>query len=94
MEDMRECLPHSMTARSDGGGITPEAYVQMQCDWYNATQGSLTGYDCPKCKNRGSVAVAKDGYQVMVECRVHVNPPEPAKRPAIRLTECVAEHDL
>lgn len=68
MEDMRECLPHSMTARSDGGGITPEAYVQMQCDWYNATEGSLTGYDCPKCKNRGSVAVAKDGYQVMVEC--------------------------
>ena len=67
MEGMRECLPHSMTERSDGG-ISIDVYTQMQCDWYNATEGKLTGYDCPKCKNRGSIAAVKDGYQILMEC--------------------------
>lgn len=66
MEQVGIFLPPAMTASSDS--ITPESYAQMQCDWYNATPGSLTGYHCPKCKNRGYIAVINDGYQSRKEC--------------------------
>lgn len=67
MDSLAASLPPAMTARSEGG-ISMDAYTQMQCDWYNATEGKLIGYDCPKCKNRGSIAAVRDGYQILMEC--------------------------
>lgn len=49
--------------------IAPDNFDQMQCDWYNAATGNLTGYDCPECKNRGYFAVLESGYQQRKECR-------------------------
>lgn len=66
MEKVGTYLPPAMTEQSES--ITPEAFAQMQCDWYNASTGNLTGYDCPKCKNRGYFAVLNDGYQGRKEC--------------------------
>lgn len=34
----------------------------------NALPGKLTGYDCPKCKNKGCVYALKDGYEVCYPC--------------------------
>lgn len=31
--------------------------------------GSLTGYDCPICKNKGNISVLKDGYETLQSCK-------------------------
>lgn len=36
--------------------------------FYNAVIGNLTGYDCKVCKNKGNIAVIKDGAEIMQEC--------------------------
>lgn len=38
--------------------MTPEERLQYDIDRYNASVGKLTGYNCPKCKNRGYFMVA------------------------------------
>lgn len=44
-------------------------FDRIQCEWYNEKQGNLTGYDCPKCKNRGNFQVIdNDGNKVMRDC--------------------------
>lgn len=67
MEQIAASLPPAMTAQSDKH-MAMDDYEQMRCDWYNATEGNLTGYDCRKCKNRGYIAVVSDGYQLLKEC--------------------------
>ena len=34
----------------------------------NNAEGSLTGYDCPKCKNKGVIYYLQDGYEVFKDC--------------------------
>lgn len=34
----------------------------------NNAEGSLTGYDCPKCKNKGVIYCYQDGYEVFRDC--------------------------
>ena len=41
---------------------------QSKVDGINALVGSLPGYDCPLCKNRGYTAALRDGHMVTVEC--------------------------
>ena len=42
--------------------IDKAAYEQQRVDNYNATAGTLTDYDCPKCRNKGNIAhVREDG---------------------------------
>lgn len=48
--------------------VDTDIYAQMRCDWYNQTVGTLTGYDCPKCRNRGYIATLEDGYETHKEC--------------------------
>ena len=51
------------------------AYIQAKCDSSNATPGTLTGYDCPDCKNRGFVSVVKEidrGANTNEFCEVQV----------------------
>lgn len=42
--------------------------VKYQVLEYNEKQGSLKRYDCPKCKNKGCIAVCKDGYFALSDC--------------------------
>lgn len=48
--------------------------TERECTIMNSTEGSLTGYDCPKCKNKGVVyeprfnEYHKYWYSVAVEC--------------------------
>lgn len=38
----------------------PIAHAKMKAQTVNSIPGSLTGYDCPKCMNRGNVAEPKE----------------------------------
>lgn len=42
--------------------------VKYQVLEYNQRKGSLKRYDCPKCKNRGDIAVYKDGHFALNDC--------------------------
>lgn len=44
------------------------AYIQQQVQWYNESPGKLTGYDCPACRNKGSIAFLQDGNITMQTC--------------------------
>ncbi len=47
----------------------PALQTRLRVDSLNALEGNLTGYDCPVCRNRGSVAYAReDGSIVCREC--------------------------
>jgi DNA replication protein DnaC len=42
---------------------------KMKADTYNKTEGRLTGYECPKCLNRGKYAIPKgDGGISVSDC--------------------------
>lgn len=38
----------------------PVEYDKLKAESINKEKGKLTGYDCPKCLNRGNIAVPKD----------------------------------
>ena len=42
--------------------------VQRECNVMNSVPGDLTGYDCPKCLNRGVIFKADGNYIVSSEC--------------------------
>lgn len=47
----------------------PLAFAKMKADAINNAPGDLTGHDCPKCLNRGSVAIPKeDGGVSFQDC--------------------------
>ena len=68
MEAIQNLLQIAGKQNSDAG-ITPESYDKMRCDWYNQSRGSLTGYDCPKCRNKGSIAYLQDGVEMHRICQ-------------------------
>lgn len=43
--------------------FSPERYARHRAEAHNSTRGTLEGYDCPLCLNRGSIAypVERDG---------------------------------
>ncbi len=43
-----------------GQRYDPAAVAKMKADTINNTPGDLTGHDCPKCLNRGTIAVPRD----------------------------------
>lgn len=45
-----------------------EKVEQSKVEAYNAQIGSMTGCDCPICKNKGYVGVIRDGIMVVSEC--------------------------
>lgn len=52
-----------------GQQYDPVALARMKADTINNTPGDLTGHDCPKCLNRGMVAVPRDdGNIYTTEC--------------------------
>ena len=50
-------------------GTSIDAYTQKQCDTMNALPGTLTGYDCPICKNKGVVYETDGKYIVSTDCK-------------------------
>lgn len=47
----------------------PVAFGEMKAEFYNREAGPLQGYDCPKCRNKGSIAhVREDGSLAFTEC--------------------------
>lgn len=62
--------------KSDDGwapSFDPVAYEQSRVDSFNATPGTLTGYDCPLCKNKGIVMTLRPpeegGGLLSIPCR-------------------------
>lgn len=51
------------------GGLymTPE-WLQNRAALLNSTSGHLQGPDCPQCRNRGYIAVVRDGAVILQEC--------------------------
>ncbi len=43
--------------------------MEMRVKAYNSVKGSLTGYDCCECLNKGYIAKISDGNEVMSECK-------------------------
>lgn len=47
----------------------PAAAAKMKADTFNSTSGDLTGHDCKKCSNRGSIAFPRDDGSIYTrEC--------------------------
>lgn len=68
-ELIQSMIPDEVKGKIDYKPISDHEYAQLQCDWYNNREGNLTGFDCPKCKNRGNFQVldAEDNH-VIREC--------------------------
>ena len=43
-----------------GQQYDPAAFAKMKADTINNTPGDLTSHDCPKCLNRGTIAIPRD----------------------------------
>lgn len=43
-----------------GQSFDPVALAKMKAETINSSPGNLTGYDCPKCNNRGHIALPKE----------------------------------
>lgn len=57
--------PFGQSAQS----FNPMEFAKLKAKTVNDANGDLTGYDCPKCKNRGSIAIPKeDGGISFREC--------------------------
>lgn len=57
--------PFGLSAQS----FDPMAFAKMKADTINSTPGNLTGYDCPKCQNRGHVAIPREDSSILIrEC--------------------------
>jgi DNA replication protein DnaC len=52
----------------DGNCQTELTYKIDQVDRLNNAIGTLTGYNCEKCKNRGYINIRQDGYIFTQEC--------------------------
>lgn len=60
----------------------PVVLDRMKAESINNTKGDLTGYDCPACRNRGSIASVKDGGGLIFrECD------------CMRIRRCIMEMD-
>lgn len=45
-----------------------EDFLKQKVEDYNNLSGSLQGYDCPICKNKGHIIYEKNGYEFMKDC--------------------------
>lgn len=48
--------------------MTEEEEKRYKVLCYNNKQGRLTGYDCPKCKNKGDTMFIQNGYETYRTC--------------------------
>ena len=66
---MLEKLDLSSLGAPSGRSYDPGILAKLKADTYNAISGTLTGWDCPKCRNRGTIAMAgEDGRITVRDC--------------------------
>lgn len=65
---MQELDFRTIQQKSRSESFCNEDYLQWKADRYNAEQGDLQGYDCPKCKNRGYTMAIRNSDEVLAEC--------------------------
>lgn len=66
----QQFVPEEYRTKSDRPKLTEAEFAQKQCDWYNESEGKLTGVDCQECKNRGNYQLLdSEGNRVMRECK-------------------------
>lgn len=62
-------LPNTQKIPPHTAVCSEQEYDAMRVQWYNQSEGKLTGYRCEKCKNRGYFAVLReDGNYFLREC--------------------------
>lgn len=50
--------------------MTREEFERWQVAEYNNSEGNMTDYNCPLCKNKGNfMLIDKDGYKIYAECQ-------------------------
>ena len=63
-------IPPEFRTSEESKKLTIEEFAEKQCEWYNESEGRLTGVDCPECKNRGNFQIIdSDGNIAMRECK-------------------------
>ncbi len=68
MEEIMKKMQFPVLGQS-AQGYDPVAHARMKADSFNSIAGTLTGVDCPKCKNRGQIAKPReDGSVTIAEC--------------------------
>lgn len=69
MENLKRFIPQRILSGLSEQSYDAYAMGKMRVDTLNATHGELTGYDCPKCLNRGFSAVLRnDGSYFIRDC--------------------------
>lgn len=63
MERISEIMPHF-----GHSNLTYEEHLKKKVKAYNSTPGTLSGYNCEKCLNRGNIAEIRDGEEIMIQC--------------------------
>lgn len=63
METLEQMIKQKLEAygRSSELLYDPETFGKMKADSYNQKDGDLTGLDCPKCRNKGYIAIPRPG---------------------------------
>lgn len=72
-EEEQYYIDHFMSAEERAIGkplykMEPSEELDYQVLCFNNKQGNRNEYDCPKCKNKGEIAVNKDGRFALREC--------------------------
>ena len=62
-------LPKNIPIPEINTELSYAEFLQMKADSYNKKSGSLKGYDCPICKNKGYIEKIVDENEVLAECR-------------------------
>lgn len=48
--------------------LSYEEHLKNKVDFYNSTPGTLTGYNCKKCLNRGFIVEIQNNKEAMIQC--------------------------
>jgi len=63
-----ETIKQILIAIAENAGTCPNNLEELKAATLNETEGTLTGCDCDICKNKGYIAVVKDGNIVLRDC--------------------------
>lgn len=63
MQELKDLFPANTSSKASSCD-----YEERRIARLNATQGKLTGYDCPVCKNKGYIYGMRDGVDFCHEC--------------------------
>lgn len=73
-EEREYYITHYMTEEEKAIGkplfeMNDDEWRQYRAISYNLSSGTLTGYDCEECKNKGDIMVIKDNTEFLAGCK-------------------------